>query len=199
MIVNAQVLPEHRPQGGSAQGKPSPRIWVPKVLPPRALLVIKRGQSLCLMVVMRGQIDIENGDVAHVAKRPPPSTGGGGAPVNHDLYTIGQRRNKQAQLKSQSGNGRVAPKASSWRYSWCMATIQIKHIPDDVHRKLRTRAASAGQSLQQYMLDVVCRQAEIATIEELMARKRAEAIAFGEIDLDPELIVEVIRTERDSR
>ena len=79
-----------------------------------------------------------------------------------------------------------------------MATIQIKHVPDDVHRKLRTRAANSGKSLQQYMLEMACRQADIVTMEEMIARKRSEAIAYGEVDLDPDLIVEIIRADRDS-
>lgn len=80
-----------------------------------------------------------------------------------------------------------------------MATIQIKHVPDDVHRVLRVRAAAAGQSLQQYMLDSVCRQAAVASVEELLARKRAEVLAHGETHVDPAAIVEVIRVDRDSR
>ena len=79
-----------------------------------------------------------------------------------------------------------------------MATIQIKHIPDDVHRKLRVRAAAAGQSLQQYMLDAVCRQADLASAEELLARKRVEALAHGQSDLDSQLIVDIIRADRES-
>lgn len=79
-----------------------------------------------------------------------------------------------------------------------MATIQIKHVPDDVHRKLSVRAAAAGQSLQQYMLEAVCSHADLATAEELLAHKRAEARAHGDLDLDPQLIVEIIRTDRDS-
>ena len=79
-----------------------------------------------------------------------------------------------------------------------MATIQIKHVPDEVHRKLRTRAANSGKSLQQYMLDMACRQADIATMEEMIARMRSEALAYGEVDLDPDLIVEIIRADRDS-
>lgn len=79
-----------------------------------------------------------------------------------------------------------------------MATIQIKHIPEDVHRKLRIRAAAAGQSLQQYMLDAVCKQADLASAEELLARKRAEALAYGESHLDRSKIVEVIRADRES-
>ena len=79
-----------------------------------------------------------------------------------------------------------------------MATIQIKHVPDDVHRKLRIRAANSGKSLQQYMLDVVCKQADIVTIEEMIARMRAEAIEFGERSVDRDLIVEIIRADRES-
>ncbi len=79
-----------------------------------------------------------------------------------------------------------------------MATIQIKHIPDDVHRKLRVRAAASGQSLQQYMLDAVCRQADLASAEELLARKRVEALAHGQSDLDSQLIVDIIRADRES-
>ena len=79
-----------------------------------------------------------------------------------------------------------------------MATIQIKHVPDEVHRKLRTRAANSGQSLQQYMLEMACRQADIVTMEEMIARKRAEAIAYGETSVDRDLIVEIIRADRES-
>ena len=79
-----------------------------------------------------------------------------------------------------------------------MATIQIKHVPTEVHTKLRIRAASTGRSLQQYMLDVVCKEAELATAEELLARKRAQALVIGETDLDPDVIVEIIRADRES-
>ncbi|MCY4494114.1 MAG: hypothetical protein OXB92_09695 [Acidimicrobiaceae bacterium] len=69
----------------------------------------------------------------------------------------------------------------------------------DIHRRLRIRAAAAGQSLQQYMLDAVCKQADLASAEELLARKRVEALAFGESDIDPELIVEIVRADREFR
>lgn len=82
---------------------------------------------------------------------------------------------------------------------FAMATIQIKQVPEDVHRKLRIRAAGAGQSLQQYMLDAVCKQADLASAEELLARKRVEVLAHGELDIDPEMIVEIIRADRYSR
>ncbi len=79
-----------------------------------------------------------------------------------------------------------------------MATIQIRNVPDDVHERLQQRAAAAGQSLQQHMLDAVCREAELAAAEELLARKRVEALVYGELDLDPAMVVEFIRADRDS-
>ena len=79
-----------------------------------------------------------------------------------------------------------------------MATIQIKHVPDEVHDKLKRRAATTGQSLQQYMLDAVCREAELASMEELLARQRADALIYGEQELDLDLVVEIIRAHRDA-
>lgn len=80
-----------------------------------------------------------------------------------------------------------------------MPNIQIQNVPERVHRQLRSQAANSGMSLQHYMLDLVCRQASIVTIDEMIARKRAEAIAYGEVHIDRDLIVEVIRDERESR
>ena len=48
------------------------------------------------------------------------------------------------------------------------------------------------------MLDAMCRQADLASAEELLARKRAAALAYGESDMDPDVIVEVIRADRES-
>lgn len=79
-----------------------------------------------------------------------------------------------------------------------MATIQVRHVPDEVHEKLCHRASQAGQSLQQYMLEAVCREAELASMEELLARKRADALAYGETSLDMDTVVGIIRAHRDA-
>jgi len=79
-----------------------------------------------------------------------------------------------------------------------VATIQVRHVPDEVHEKLQQRAADAGQSLQQYMLEAVCREAELTSMEELLARKRVQALVHGEVELDPDVIVGVIRAHRDA-
>ena len=79
-----------------------------------------------------------------------------------------------------------------------MATIQIKNVPENVHRRLRVRAASAGKSLQQYMLETVCSHAQLASVEELLERKRTDELAYGSSHVDASTIVEIIRQDRES-
>jgi plasmid stability protein len=50
-----------------------------------------------------------------------------------------------------------------------VATIQIRNVPDEVHRRLQARAAMAGQSLQEYMLTRLIAEAAAPTVGELMA------------------------------
>jgi plasmid stability protein len=51
-----------------------------------------------------------------------------------------------------------------------MALIQLRNVPDDVHRTLKMRAAAAGTSLSEYVLREVTRAARAPTPEELDAR-----------------------------
>jgi plasmid stability protein len=48
--------------------------------------------------------------------------------------------------------------------------IQIRNVPDDLHRRLKARAAMAGMSLSDYLLKEIREVAERPTIEELRAR-----------------------------
>ena len=48
--------------------------------------------------------------------------------------------------------------------------IQIRHVPDDLHRLLKARAALAGMSLSDYLLQEVRHLAERPTLEELRQR-----------------------------
>ena len=45
--------------------------------------------------------------------------------------------------------------------------IQLRHVPDDLHKKLKARAALEGLSLSDYLLQEVRRVAERPTIAEL--------------------------------
>lgn len=51
--------------------------------------------------------------------------------------------------------------------------IQIRNVPDELHRTLKARAASTGVSLSDYLLRLAERDAKRPTIEELTERIRA--------------------------
>ena len=56
------------------------------------------------------------------------------------------------------------------KYAGCMKTIQIRNVPDGVHRALKVRAAQAGVSLSDLALAELRRAAERPTRAELLAR-----------------------------
>jgi len=58
-------------------------------------------------------------------------------------------------------------------YSACMTNVQIRDVPDDVHRVLIRRAAEAGQSLQQHLLSELTKLASRPSNAELLARIEA--------------------------
>ncbi len=51
-----------------------------------------------------------------------------------------------------------------------MKMIQIRNVPDDVHRTLKMRAASEGMSLSDYLLREIEQSARRPTIDEVLAR-----------------------------
>ncbi|MGH7780824.1 MAG: hypothetical protein ACREQR_13460 [Candidatus Binataceae bacterium] len=72
--------------------------------------------------------------------------------------------------------------------------IQLRHVPDGLHRKLKARAALAGMSLSDYLLAEVRRSAERPTLDELReALREREPIAL------PITAAQAVRAERDSR
>ena len=56
-----------------------------------------------------------------------------------------------------------------------MRTIQIRNVPDPIHRALRARAAAAGVSLSDFALAELERIAEHPPIADLLARAQARA------------------------
>jgi antitoxin FitA len=53
--------------------------------------------------------------------------------------------------------------------------IQIRNVPDALHRELKSRAALAGMSLSDYLLAEIRQVAERPTLDELRARLRSRA------------------------
>ena len=65
-----------------------------------------------------------------------------------------------------------------------MGLIQIRNVPDDVHRTLKSRAAAEGTSLSDYVLREVTRAARTPTPDELDARirrRRPAGVTTGDI------------------
>lgn len=50
--------------------------------------------------------------------------------------------------------------------------IQIRNVPDTVHRTLKARAAQAGMTLSDYLLAELTRVAQRPTIDEILRRIR---------------------------
>jgi plasmid stability protein len=53
--------------------------------------------------------------------------------------------------------------------------IQIRNVPDALHRRLKSRAALAGKSLSDYLLGEIRFVAERPTLDELRARLERRA------------------------
>ena len=72
--------------------------------------------------------------------------------------------------------------------------IQIRHVPDELHRRLRTRAALAGMTLTDYLREELTRVADQFTYAELRDRLRAA----GPVRVR-ESPAKAVRRERDAR
>ena len=80
-------------------------------------------------------------------------------------------------------------------YSSGVPSIQVKDVPEDVHATFRRRAATAGQSLQEYLLARLTEEARAPTLEELF--ERVEHRTGGRVDL--RTAAKAIRAERSTR
>ena len=72
--------------------------------------------------------------------------------------------------------------------------VQIRNVPDELHRKLKSRAALAGMSISEYLLREIERSLKRPTREELLQRLRS---------LEPieprEPVAEAVAAEREGR
>jgi len=72
--------------------------------------------------------------------------------------------------------------------------VQIRNVPDELHRTLKSRAALAGMSLSDYLLAELRRTAQRPTREELLRRLESrEPVKLSEP------AAATIRAERDAR
>jgi preprotein translocase subunit Sss1 len=53
-----------------------------------------------------------------------------------------------------------------------MPNVQIRDVPEDVHRRLKSKAADAGQSLNEFLLARITEVARVPTWSEFSERVR---------------------------
>jgi antitoxin FitA len=75
-----------------------------------------------------------------------------------------------------------------------MVMLQIRNVPEDIHRRLKARAAMEGVSLSELTLAELRRSLERPTRRELMARVAARSRTTAGEASD-----EAVRAERDAR
>ena len=71
--------------------------------------------------------------------------------------------------------------------------IQIRNVPEALHRELKSRAALAGMSLSDYLLQEIRQVADRPTLDQL--RARLDRRPATNLSLAP---AEAVRAERDS-
>lgn len=72
--------------------------------------------------------------------------------------------------------------------------IQIRHVPDALHRRLRARAALAGMSLSDYLKAEL--EASVTKLSPAEIRERLNALGPARVHERP---AAAVRAERDSR
>jgi len=72
--------------------------------------------------------------------------------------------------------------------------IQIRNVPDDLHRRLKARAALEGMTLSDYLLAEITRVAERPSVAEM--RRRVATRARANLR---EPAARAVRAERDGR
>jgi plasmid stability protein len=72
--------------------------------------------------------------------------------------------------------------------------IQLRNVPDDLHRRLKARAAMEGMSLSDYLIAEVARVADRPTPREMLDRLHTRT------PVEPRVPpVEAVRAARDAR
>ena len=72
--------------------------------------------------------------------------------------------------------------------------IQIRHVPDAVHRKLKARASTLGMSLSDYLMQEITPLADLPTMGEFLDRlKQRERVTLR----DPSAVT--VRKAREGR
>jgi len=72
--------------------------------------------------------------------------------------------------------------------------IQIRNVPEEIHRTLKVRAAEAGMTLSEFLLREVTHVAQRPTVEQVL--RRIEARGPAKVPVDS---ATAVRAEREQR
>jgi antitoxin FitA len=79
-----------------------------------------------------------------------------------------------------------------------VATIQIRNIPEPVHRLYQARAAAAGMSLQEYMLAELVRCAQLRTPADIAIEVERRLHSEGSEGFSVVSSADIIAVDRES-
>ena len=98
-------------------------------------------------------------------------------------------------LTPGSAGGQLIDMLSTCMYAVHMSKmIQIRNVPDSLHRKLKARAAMEGKSLSDYLIAEITRMAERPTLSELRER------LLSRMPVNPRIPpARAVREDRDAR
>ena len=84
---------------------------------------------------------------------------------------------------------------ATWNHVYHMPTmIQIRNVPNDLHRRAKARAALEGVTLSDLALRALRKEVETLTFDEVVARVRELGPVYDAPSAAP-----IIREERDQR
>jgi len=72
-----------------------------------------------------------------------------------------------------------------------MKMIQVRNVPDEIHRELKIRAARKGVSLSDYVLELARQDVNLPTVAEWMAAVEAQPFTATDVS-----VADIIREHR---
>lgn len=76
-----------------------------------------------------------------------------------------------------------------------MGSIQVKNAPDDLHERVRVRAAERSMTVRDYILDVVRRDLDRPTLDTWLERVQGDPPT----DLRADAVADMVRDGREER
>lgn len=110
-----------------------------------------------------------------------------GMPWNH-----GHRHDHSLEARNRCRKG--VDMLATCVHAMHMSMIQIRNVPEELHRDLKARAARAGMTLSDYLLDVIRKAAERPEPDALLLRIRERSRVHPS-----EAPADAVRAEREAR